>query len=106
MTGIAFLGIDLGKTSCSVAGLDGAGRVVMRRRLARDALPTLLLKLPSCVVAMEACCGAHYVGRMAQQHGHEVRLMPPEYVRPYVKLWLGEHNFTNHEIPIMRRNVG
>lgn len=42
MTGIAFLGIDLGKTSCSVAGLDGAGRVVMRRRLARDALPTLL----------------------------------------------------------------
>jgi len=85
MAGVEVLGIDLGKNSCSVVGLDAAGRVVLRRRLARDGLPGLLRKLPSCVVAMEACCGAHHVGRAAVAHGHRVRLMPPEYVKPYVK---------------------
>lgn len=79
------LGIDLGKNSCSVAGLDEAGRVVLRRRVSRDGLVALLAKLPGCVVAMEACCGAHHVGREARARGHRVRLMPPEYVRPYVK---------------------
>src|SRR6201747_2274039 len=85
MTVVAVLGIDLGKNSCSVAGLDDAGRIVMRRRVSRDSLSDLFNKLPPCVVAMEACCGAHRVGRSAQARGHEVRLMPPEYVRPYVK---------------------
>ncbi len=85
MTVVAVLGIDLGKNSCSVAGLDEAGRVVLRRRVPRDGLAALLDKLPRCVVAMEACCGAHHVGRSAQVRGHQVRLMPPEYVRPYVK---------------------
>lgn len=85
MRDVAVLGIDLGKTSCSVVGLDEAGRVVMRRTVPRDAVAALLAKLPRCVVAMEACCGAHYVGRTAHEAGHEVRLMPPEYVRPYVK---------------------
>ena len=82
---VAVLGIDLGKNSRSVAGLDDAGRVVVRRRVARDGLAGLLDKLPRCVVAMEAYCGAHHVGRSAAALGHEVRLMPPEYVRPYVK---------------------
>src|SRR4051794_29528957 len=85
MTAISVLGIDLGKNSCSVVGLDKAGKVVLRRRVARDGLATLLAKLPSCIVAREACCGAHFVGRAAQAQGHQVRLMPPEYVRPYVK---------------------
>jgi transposase len=85
MTAVSVLGIDLGKNSCSVVGLDNAGRVVLRRRVARDGLAALLAKLPACIVAMEACCGAHFVGRAAQAHGHQVRLMPPEYVRPYVK---------------------
>src|SRR5437660_6903084 len=82
---IAVLGIDLGKNSCSVAGLDAAGRVVLRRRVSRDGLAGLLGKLRPCVVAMEACCGAHHVGRLAEARGHQVRLMSPEYVRPYVK---------------------
>jgi len=85
MSAISVLGIDLGKNSCGVVGLDKAGAVVLRRRVARDGVATLLAKLPSCIVAMEACCGAHFVGRAAQAHGHQVRLMPPEYVRPYVK---------------------
>jgi transposase len=82
---IAVLGIDLGKNSCSAVGLDKAGRVVLRRRLSRNSLIKLAMQLPSCVMAMEACCGAHHLGRVLRAHGHHVRLMPPEYVQPYVK---------------------
>ena len=85
MLEIAVLGIDLGKNSCSVVGLDGAGRVVLRRRLHRDGVVKLAASLPGCVMAMEACCGAHHLGRRLSEAGHEVRLMSPEYVRPYVK---------------------
>jgi transposase len=82
---IAVLGIDLGKNSCSVVGLDTTGRVVLKRRLHRDGVVKLAGGLPSCVMAMEACCGAHHLGRILRDHGHDVRLMSPEYVRPYVK---------------------
>src|ERR671932_2530336 len=82
---VAVLGIDLGKNSCSVAGLDAAGRVVLRRRLSREGVIKLAAGLPRCVVAMEACCGAHHLGRVLRDQGHQVRLMSPEYVRPYVK---------------------
>jgi transposase len=82
---IAVLGIDLGKNSCSVVGLDASGRVVLRRRLHRDGVVKLALGLPSCVLAMEASCGAHHLGRGLRDYGHQVRLMSPEYVRPYVK---------------------
>jgi hypothetical protein len=62
---IAVLGIDLGKNSCSVAGLDMNGAVVLRRRMTRETLVAFVSKLPACVVAMEACCGARtsWVGR-------------------------------------------
>jgi transposase len=82
---IAVLGVDLGKTVCSVVGLDTSGAVVMRRKVRRETLIALAEKLPPCVVGMEACCGAHHVGRVLTAHGHDVRLMSPEYVRPYVK---------------------
>ena len=82
---IVILGIDLGKNSCSLVGLDASGEVVVRRRMRRDRLLTFAETLPPCVVAMEACCGAHHVGRAFVQKGHEIRLMSPEYVRPYVK---------------------
>lgn len=82
---IAVLGIDLGKNSCSIVGLDDRGTVVLRRRARRDGVIKLAAKLKPCVVAMEACCGAHHLGRIMQAHAHEVRLMSPEYVRPYVK---------------------
>src|SRR3954454_10304786 len=82
---IAVLGIDLGKNSCSVVGLDRAGKVVLRRRMRRETVIAYAAKLPACVVAMEACCGAHHMGRMLAAQGHAVRLMSPEYVRPYVK---------------------
>jgi transposase len=82
---IAVLGIDLGKNSCRVVGLDEAGKVVMKRRMRRETVLAFAAKLPACVAAMEACCGAHHTGRVLAAQGHEVRLMSPEYVRPYVK---------------------
>jgi transposase len=82
---IAVFGIDLGKNSCSVAGQDAAGRVVRRKRVRRESVVKLTAELPPCVVAMEACCGAHHLARLMQAQGHQVRLMSPEYVRPYVK---------------------
>lgn len=82
---IVVLGIDLGKNVCSLVGLNAGGHVVLRRRMRRSAVPGFAEQLPSCVVAMEACCGAHHLGRQFTVQGHEVRLMSPEYVRPYVK---------------------
>jgi transposase len=85
MMQIAVLGIDLGKNSCSVVGLDRTGKVVLRRRLQRESVIKLASGLASCVVAMEACCVAHHLGHILRDQGHDVRLMSPEYVRPYVK---------------------
>lgn len=85
LAAISVLGVDLGKNVCSVVGLDAFGKVVMRRKMRRETLIGLAEKLPPCVVGMEACCGAHHLGRIFDIHGHDVRLMSPEYVRPYVK---------------------
>jgi transposase len=82
---IAVLGIDLGKNSCSLVGLDEAGAVVKRRRMRPESIPALTKTMAACVIAMEACCGAHHLGRLLAAQGHTVRLMSPEYVRPYVK---------------------
>jgi transposase len=82
---VSVLGIDLGKNICSIVGLDASGAVVLRRRAKRETLIGLVAKLPPCIVAMEACCGAHHLGRLFADQGHDVRLMSPEYVRPYVK---------------------
>jgi transposase len=82
---ISVLGVDIGKNVCSVVGLNASGAVVMRRKVRRETLVGLAEKLPPCIVGMEACCGAHHLGSLFVAHGHDVRLMWPEYVRPYVK---------------------
>src|SRR4029450_13160095 len=82
---IVMLWIDLGKNLCSLAGMDQMGAVVLRRRLKRESLLRFTAQLDVCTVAMEACCGAHHLGRQIAEQGHRVRLMSPEYVRPYVK---------------------
>jgi len=79
---ISVLGVDLGKNACSVVGLDAFGKVVMRRRMRRETLIGLAEKLPPCVVGMEACCGAHHLGRIFAARGHDVRLMSPEMSDP------------------------
>ena len=98
---IVTLGIDLGKTSCSLAGLDERGSVVLRRRMRPSTIAGFATKLAPCTIAMEACCGAHYLGRQLAAQGHTVRLMSPEYVRPYVKICSREHIFTNLKVTIM-----
>lgn len=85
LMGIEVLGIDLGKTVCSLTGLDATGAGVYRKRLQRHRLLDFLEGLDPCIVAMEACGGAHHIGRFCLQHGHEPRLISPLYVRPYVK---------------------
>ena len=82
---IRTLGIDLGKTSFHVVGFDAHGHVVTRRRFSRTQLVRFVAQRPPCLIGMEACGGAHHVGRQLQALGHNVRLMPPQYVRPFVK---------------------
>jgi transposase len=85
MKDIRIIGVDLGMNSCSIVGLDWAGHMVLRRRVRRDGVVATVSRFSGCVVAMEACCGAHHLGRQLRDRGYEVRLMSPEYVRPYVK---------------------
>ena len=79
---IAVLGIDLDKTVCSVARLDGSGAAVFRKRIQRFRLLDFLAKPATCVVAMEACGGAHHIGRFCLEQGHGPRLMSMLYVWP------------------------
>jgi transposase len=82
---IAMIGIDIGKNFSHVVSLDGSGAVFLRRRVKTETLISLAAKLSPCIIAMEACFGAHYLGRLFADQGHDVRLMSPEYVRPYIK---------------------
>jgi transposase len=79
---VAVIGIDLGKNSCSLAALDGKGAVIKRYRMRPASIATFAKDLPPCIIAMEACCGAHHFGRLLAKQGHQIRLMSPEYVRP------------------------
>ena len=79
------LGIDLAKNLFHVHGVDGQGRTVVQRQLRRRQLLPFVAQLQPCLVAMEACGGAHYWAREIAERGHEVRLMSPRFVRPYVK---------------------
>ena len=79
------LGIDLGKNSFHLWGVDSAEREALRRKLKRGRLLQELANLPPCLVGMEACGGAHYWAREIRRLGHEVRLMAPQFVKPYVK---------------------
>lgn len=83
---IEILGIDLGKTVRSLAGLDVTGALVYRNRLQRLRLLGLLEGLRPCFVAMEACGVTHHIGGFCLQQSHKPRLMSPLYVRPYVKV--------------------
>lgn len=79
------IGLDLAKSVFQVHGIDGAGQVLIRRRLKRGQVEKFFTKLAPAVVGMEACGGAHHWARLLQGLGHEVRLMPAAYVKPYVK---------------------
>lgn len=82
---ITTLGLDLAKNVFQLHGADGNGRVVVRKQLRRNKLLPFFADLPPCLVGMEACGSAHHWARELRLLGHEVRLMPPHYVKPYVK---------------------
>lgn len=82
---VTTVGLDLAKHVFQVHGIDGTGIVVLRKRLRRAEVLSFFAKLPACRIGMEACGTAHYWARELQALGHEVRLMPPSYVKPYVK---------------------
>src|ERR1700692_2366194 len=85
MTKISTIGLDLAKNVFQVHGVDASGAVVLGRQLRRAAVEKFFAQLPPCLVGMEACGGAHQWARVISRYGHEVRLMPPSYVKPYVK---------------------
>jgi len=79
------IGLDIAKHVFQVHGVDQHGMAVLRKRLSRGRVLAFFANLPRCVIGLEACGGAHYWARELTKLGHEVRLMPPQYVRPYVK---------------------
>ena len=85
MTAVHILAIDLAKRSFQVCGTDRGGAVLFNRVLSRARLQQFLSEQSPCIVAMEACATSHFWGRFAQGHGHDVRLIPPIYVKPFVK---------------------
>src|SRR5262245_64835401 len=82
---ITTIGLDLAKNVFQVHGVDATGQVVVRRSLRRAQMLPFFTRLPSCLVGMEACGTSHYWARELIKLGHQVRLMPPAYVKPYVK---------------------
>ena len=85
MTEVTTIGLDLAKHVFQVHGADSEGRPVLRKRLGRAKLLPFFADLPPCLVGMEACASAHHWARELQALGFEVRLIPPQYVRPFVK---------------------
>jgi transposase len=82
---IAVIGIDIGKNSFHIVGQDGHGGIVLRQKWSREQVESRLANLPACLIGMEACVGAHHLSRKLQLLGHDARLMPAKYVRPYSK---------------------
>jgi len=82
---IRTIGIDLGKTVFHLVGVDGRGKVVVRKKCSRLQLLRFTSNVRECLIGMEACAGSHFLGRALREQGHDVRLMPAQYVKPYVK---------------------
>ena len=85
MQTITTIGLDIAKTVFQVHGVDAGGQVIVRRQLKRRYVVPFFQKLPACLVGIEACASSHHWSRELKVLGHTVRLMPPAYVKPYVK---------------------
>jgi transposase len=90
-TTIAVMGVDIGKNSFHVVGLDQRGAIVLRQKWSRGQVESRLANMPPCLIEMEACVGAHHLSRKLQRLGHDARLMPAKPARPYSK---GQKNET------------
>jgi len=78
-------GVDLAKNVFQVHGVDARGKIVLRKQLRRDQMSTFFANLPPCLIGVEACGGAHHWARKLQTFGHTVKVMAPQFVKPYVK---------------------
>jgi transposase len=82
---VTTIGIDIGKNTFHLIGFDKKGAIVLRQKVSRGQIETRFANMPPCLIGMEACVGAHHLGRHLKALGHDVRLMPGQYVRPYSK---------------------
>jgi transposase len=82
---VSTIGIDLGKNSFHLVGLDQRGAIVWQLKCSRAQLERRLANIPCCLIGMEACSGAHYIARQLAALGHDVRLIPVQYVKPFLK---------------------
>ena len=82
---VATIGIDISKNTFHLIGLDQAGNIVLQLKTSRAQLERRLANIPRCLIGMEACSGTHHIGRQLEALGHDVRLMPAQYVKPFLK---------------------
>ena len=82
---VAVIGIDIGKNSFHIVGHDERGAIVLRQKWSRGQVEARFANLPPCLIGMEACVGAHHLSRKLREFGHDARLMPAKYVRPFSK---------------------
>jgi transposase len=99
---IAVIGMDIGKNSFHLMGQDRRGAPVLRQKWSPGQVEARLANLPPCLIGMEACAGAHHLSRKLRSLGHDARLMPGKYVRPYRK---GEKNYRDAKRSLRRCNV-
>lgn len=85
MKNVSVLGIDLAKDIYQLHGVDSDGNITLKRKLRRNKLKEYIQSLPSCLIGIEACGASHFWAREFSSYGHEVKIMPPQYVKPYVK---------------------
>jgi transposase len=82
---VTTIGIDIAKRIFQIHGVDKNGKTVLKKKITRDKLPEFMVTIAKCLVGMEACGGAHHWAREFTKLGHEVKLMAPQFVKPYVK---------------------
>jgi transposase len=82
---VATIGIDLGKNTFHLVGLDQRGNIVLQLKTSREQLERRVANIPRCLIGMEACSGSHHIGRQLEALGHDVRLIPAQYVKPFLK---------------------
>ena len=92
MSSPVVIGVDIGKDVFHLVGFTADGKIAFRRRIKRLALKDVFEKLPPCIVAMEACLSAHFVSRTLRALGHEPRIIPAIYVKPFVKGQKNDYN--------------
>ena len=82
---IASIGIDLGKATFHLVGLGERNQILLRKKFTRSQLLAYTANLPASLIGLEACAGSHFLGTVLRQQGHEVRLIPAQFVKPYRK---------------------